>query len=106
MNKSSHGPGGAESSCAGPDHLISGQPTAVANGKADAWTRTAQFRRAGAHGLPLKPPNFPQLNIPNILKLVCSLPASFVMAALGSTQFDRFAFPLSNPSFCNCNVLW
>ena len=28
-------------------------------------------------------------------------PLRFVMAALGSTQFDRFAFPLSNPPFCN-----
>lgn len=28
------------------------------------------------------------------------------MAALGNTQFDRFAFPLSNPPFCNSNVLW
>jgi len=28
------------------------------------------------------------------------------MAALGSTQFDQFAFPLSNPPFCTSNILW
>jgi hypothetical protein len=43
MNESWQEPGGAEISCAGPDRLISGQPTAVANGKADMWTSTAQF---------------------------------------------------------------
>jgi hypothetical protein len=35
MNDSWQEPGGAEVSCAGPDHLISGEPTAVASGKAD-----------------------------------------------------------------------
>jgi hypothetical protein len=53
MNESWQEPGGAEISCAGPDHSISRQPMAVANGKADVWTRTAQFRRAGSHGLHL-----------------------------------------------------
>lgn len=38
MNESWQEPGGAEISCAGPDGLILGQPTAVANGKADVWT--------------------------------------------------------------------
>ncbi|PVH67637.1 hypothetical protein DL98DRAFT_639498 [Cadophora sp. DSE1049] len=33
MNESWQESGGAKISCAGPDHLISGQPTAVANGK-------------------------------------------------------------------------
>jgi hypothetical protein len=51
INESWQEPGGAEISYAGPDHLISGQPMAVANGKVDVWTRTAQFRRVGAHGL-------------------------------------------------------
>jgi hypothetical protein len=51
MNESWQEPGGAEISCVGPGHSILGQPIAVANGKADVWTRTAQFRQAGAHGL-------------------------------------------------------
>jgi hypothetical protein len=29
-----------------------------------------------------------------------------VIAALESTQFVRFAFPSSNPPFCNRNTLW
>ena len=35
INKSWQEPGGAETLCAGPDYLILGQLTAVANGKAD-----------------------------------------------------------------------
>jgi hypothetical protein len=42
INESWQGPGGAEISCAGPDHLISGQPTAVVSGKANVWTRPVQ----------------------------------------------------------------
>jgi hypothetical protein len=57
---SSAGAWRAEISCAGPDHLISGQPTAVVSGKADVWTRPVQFRQAGTHGLPLKPLNSPR----------------------------------------------
>ncbi len=75
MNESWQEPGGAEISCGGP-----GQHTAIASGKADVWTRPAQFRQAGARGLPLKPLNLPPLNIPHIPhipKLVCSLPTSF-----------------------------
>jgi hypothetical protein len=32
-------------------------------------------------------------------------PLRFVMAALGSTQFDRFAFPPSNPPFWNSHSI-
>ena len=35
MNESWQEPEGAEISCAGPDHLISGQLTAIVNSKAD-----------------------------------------------------------------------
>ena len=43
MNESWQEPGGAEISCTGLHHLISRQPMAVVNSKADVWTRTAQF---------------------------------------------------------------
>jgi hypothetical protein len=57
INKYWQEPKGTEISYAGPDHLISGQHTVVASGKADVWTRTAQ---KGAHGLLLKPLNSPR----------------------------------------------
>jgi hypothetical protein len=53
MNKSWQDPGGAEISCAGPDHLISGQPTAVANGKVDVWTRGGAHRLHLSRSIPL-----------------------------------------------------
>jgi hypothetical protein len=43
--------------------------------------------------------------------IICSnwfalCPLRFAMAALESTQFVQFAFPLSNPPFCNSNTPW
>jgi len=86
--------------------LISGRRTAVASGKAGVWTRPVQFRQAGAHGLPLKPLNSPRRTFHTRSNwfALCSL--RFVMAALESTQFVRFAFPPSNPLFCNRNTPW
>lgn len=51
--------GGAKFSCAGADHLISGQPKAVASGKGDLWTRPVQIHQLGALELLLKPLNPP-----------------------------------------------
>jgi hypothetical protein len=75
----------------------------------DMWTRPVQFRQAGDHRLPLKLPNSP---IPLAGYSTCArtgfllCPLRFVMATLQSTQFAQFAFPLSNPPFCNNNTLW
>jgi len=44
MNEFWQAPGRAENLCAGPDDLISGQPTAVANGKTDVWMVPTSWR--------------------------------------------------------------
>jgi hypothetical protein len=98
-------PGGAEISCAGPDHLISRQPTAVANSKVDVWTRTAQFRRAGAHGLHLSRSIPLTEHYTHAQTGFAFCPLRFVMAALKRTRFVPFALPLSNPPLFKRNIL-
>jgi hypothetical protein len=66
-----------EISCVGPDHLILGQPTAVASGKAGLWTRSVQFRQAGAHRLSLKSLKFPSLKSHTCSNWFSSLFTSF-----------------------------
>jgi hypothetical protein len=59
------------------DHISSGQPAAVASGKAGLWTSLVRFRQASARRLALKLFKFPSPNIPHMLGLLSSLPTSF-----------------------------
>jgi hypothetical protein len=71
----------------------SGQPAAVASGKAGLWTSPVRFRQASARRLALKPLKFPSPNIPHMLRLPSSLPtfsAHFISSWLPFTARDQF----------------
>jgi hypothetical protein len=67
----------------------SGQPTAVASGKAGLWTSPVRFRQAGAQSSALKPLNSPSPNILHMLRPL-SFSAHFISSWLPSTARDQF----------------
>jgi len=86
--------------------LISGQYTAVASGKLMCGRDQSNSDRQAItdYHLSCSIPLAGYSTYAQTGFLLC--PLRFVMATLQSTQFVQFAFPLSNPPFCNSNTLW